>query len=59
MVENEAKYCRSASKMKCLKKGDRRGVIISEFVSYERCKLRDDDDTHSTRILPIPASLVY
>ena len=39
-------------------KGDRRGVIISVFVSYERCKLRDDD-TRSTRILPIPASLVY
>ena len=45
--------------MKCSKKGDRRGVIISVFVSYERYKLRDDDDTRSTSILPIPASLVY
>ena len=41
--------------MKGSKKGVRRGDIISVFVSYEL----QDDDTCSTKKLPIPVSLVY
>ena len=42
MVENEEKYCRSASRMKGWKKGAGRGVMIS--VKLVGCKSRELDN---------------
>jgi hypothetical protein len=44
VVENEAKCCRSASRIKGSKKGAGRGVMISVLVGCERRERREELD---------------
>jgi len=55
VMENKAKYCRSASRIKGSKK---RGVMIGVLVGCSRGERRRNSTTRSTRKPSIPASLL-